>query len=163
MTDRDESDPRESFDIAVVGMAGRFPGAKDLETFWRNLRDGLETISFFTDQQLEALGVDPAALRAPNFVKASPVLEEIDRFDAAFFGYSPREAEVLDPQHRIFLECAAEALERAGYDPETYGGMIGVYAGTSLSTYLLFNLLANPTFREAEDTFPAMIANDKDF
>ncbi len=162
MSDWHPGDAPENLDIAIVGMAGRFPQAADLAQFWRNLRDGVEGITFFSDQELLALGVNQAALLNPNFVRAAPVLDQIDRFDAAFFGYSPREAELLDPQHRIFLECAWELVERTGYDPETYDGLIGVYAGTSLSTYLLFNLLGHPEF-DSEDTFPAMISNDKDF
>src|SRR5215210_6527348 len=98
MSDWDSSE----HDIAIIGMAGRFPGATTLEAFWRNLRDGVESITFYSDQELEALGVEPAALQAPHFVKAGALLEGIDRFDAAFFGYAPREAELMDPQHRLF-------------------------------------------------------------
>ncbi|HEX8139746.1 MAG TPA: SDR family NAD(P)-dependent oxidoreductase [Pyrinomonadaceae bacterium] len=161
MNDANTIDSREDLDIAVIGMVGRFPGADNLEEFWRNLRDGVESITFFTDEELKACGVDPAALRAPNFVKAAPVLRGIEMFDAAFFGYSPREAELLDPQHRLFLECAWGALEDAGYDAGRYEGLIGVYGGTSLSTYLLYNLLASR--QAAEDSFQLMIGNDKDF
>jgi acyl transferase domain-containing protein len=161
MNDTNTIDPREDLDIAVVGLVGRFPGADNLEEFWRNLRDGVESVTFFTEEELQAFGVDPAALRAPNFVKAAPVLRGFSMFDAAFFGYSPREAELLDPQHRLFLECAWEALEQAGYDPGRYDGLIGVYGGTSLSTYLLYNLLASR--QAAEDGFQLMIGNDKDF
>jgi acyl transferase domain-containing protein/acyl carrier protein len=157
------SDSKESLDIAVVGMTGRFPGAKNLDEFWQNLRDGVESISFFTDEELESMGVDSAALRNPTFVKAGPILKEVDLFDAAFFGYSPREAELLDPQHRIFLECAWEALESAGCSPDRYEGLIGVYAGMSLSTYLLYNLLASPRATNPEDSFQIMMGNDKDF
>ena len=153
----------ESLAVAVIGMAGRFPGADTLATFWSNLRDGVEAISFFSDQELLAMGVDPAALQQPHFVKASPVLDNIDRFDAAFFGYAPKEAEVMDPQQRLFLEYAWQALEDAGYEPSGYDGTIGVYAGTSLSSYLLFNVLANAEIASSEDTFPVMVANDKDF
>jgi phthiocerol/phenolphthiocerol synthesis type-I polyketide synthase E len=161
MNDSNTIDPREDLDIAVIGLVGRFPGADNLEEFWRNLRDGVESITFFTDEELQAFGVDPAAIRAPNFVKAAPVLRGYALFDAAFFGYSPREAELLDPQHRLFLECAWEALEHAGYDPGRYDGLIGVYGGTSLSTYLLYNLLASR--QAADDGFQLMIGNDKDF
>src|SRR5437868_14788017 len=163
MSDWESNAPTESFDIAIIGMTGRFPGAGDLEAFWRNLRAGVESIDVFTDQQLEALGVDPLAWRAPHFVKAAPVVKAIDQFDASFFGYAPREAEVLDPQQRIFLECAWEALERAGYSAEAYDGMIGVYTGMSLSSYLLFNLLMSPAFHDGQDSFPVMLGNDKDF
>jgi acyl transferase domain-containing protein len=161
MNDWNATDQREDLDIAVIGLVGRFPGAEDLDAFWRNLRDGTESVTFFTDEELVAFGVDPAALRAPNFIKAAPILRGIGLFDAAFFGYSPREAELLDPQHRLFLECAWEALEHAGYDPGRYEGLIGVYGGMSLSTYLLYNLLASS--QTGDDSFQMMIGNDKDF
>src|SRR4029079_11652644 len=91
-------------DIAIIGMAGRFPGARDLTQFWRNLCDGVESVSFFTDEELIAEGADPDLLRQPNCVKARAVLDDAESFDAAFFGYTPREAEIMDPQHRLFLE-----------------------------------------------------------
>ncbi len=126
-------------DIAIIGMACRFPGAEDVETFWRNLRDGVESITFFADDELEL--PDRTVLQQPHFVKAGASLPNIDRFDASFFGYSPREAETMDPQHRFFLECAWEALERAGYNPETYPGSIGIFAGSGPATYLINNIL----------------------
>ncbi|HLM58537.1 MAG TPA: polyketide synthase, partial [Pyrinomonadaceae bacterium] len=132
-----------SAEIAVVGMAGRFPGAANVEEFWRNLRDGVESISFFSDEQLSASGVAPAALNDARYVKAKGVVEGIDLFDASFFGFNPREAEIMDPQHRVFLECAWEALEHAGYTAETSRGRVGVYAGLGLNTYLLSNLYSN--------------------
>src|SRR5262245_19799052 len=90
--------------IALIGLAGRFPGARDTETFWQNIAGGVKSIRIFTDEELLGSGVDPASLKQPNFVKAGALLEEIDRFDASFFGYTPREAELMDPQHRFFLE-----------------------------------------------------------
>ena len=120
--------------VAIVGMSVRVPGAEDVDAFWRVLRGGVEAISFFTDEALKSLGVEPAFLANPNFVRAAPVLERPGRFDAAFFGYAPREAELLDPQHRIFLECAWKALEHAGYAPGRIQGATGVYAGSSLSS-----------------------------
>jgi acyl transferase domain-containing protein len=137
----------ENFDgseIAIIGMAGRFPGAQNLDAFWNNLRNGVESITLFTDEQLLASGVDPEALHQPNYVKARPVLNDIELFDTAFFGFSIREAECMDPQHRLFLECVWEALEIAGYDPENYKGAISIYAGASINSYLLNNLYANP-------------------
>jgi acyl transferase domain-containing protein/acyl carrier protein len=124
-------------DIAVVGMNGRFPGSQFIDQLWQNLCNGVESISFFTEEELLAAGIDVETLQNPNYIKARPILENIDQFDATAFGYSPREAELMDPQHRIFLECAWEALELAGYDPERYKGLIGVFAGSSLSTYML--------------------------
>jgi len=128
---------RDALDgIAIIGMAGRFPQAPNLQRFWENLCQGTELISFFSDEELEKAGISPELLRHPNYVKARGVLENADLFDAGFFGYSPREAECTDPQIRLFLECAWEALESAGWDPEKFSGMIGVYAGMSFSSYI---------------------------
>jgi acyl transferase domain-containing protein/acyl carrier protein/2-polyprenyl-3-methyl-5-hydroxy-6-metoxy-1,4-benzoquinol methylase len=149
--------------IAVIGMAGRFPGAKSIEEFWQNLCDGKESISFFTNEELVAAGVDPALLNDPQYVKASAVLEDIEMFDAAFFGYTPREAEIIDPQHRLFLECAWEALENAGYNSETYTGLIGVYAGAALSTYLLKNLIVQPEISNLASVHQISMGNSPDF
>ncbi|MEB3282541.1 MAG: beta-ketoacyl synthase N-terminal-like domain-containing protein [Lyngbya sp.] len=125
--------------VAIVGFSGRFPGAKNTDEFWNNLKNGVESISFFTDEELKASGVDPALLNHPNYVKAAPILDEVEQFDAAFFDYSTTEAQFMDPEHRLFLECAWESLEHAGYSPEAYDGTIGVYAGggSSSSSYLL--------------------------
>lgn len=147
-------------DIAIIGMSGRFPGARNIGKFWQNLRDGVESISFFSDQEL---GIDPAVLGDPNYVKARGVLDDIESFDASFFGFNPREADIMDPQQRLFLECAWEALENAGYDPEKYDGLIGVYAGANMNTYLLFNLYSNHEFIESVGDLQTIIGNDKDF
>ncbi|HSG39181.1 MAG TPA: beta-ketoacyl synthase N-terminal-like domain-containing protein, partial [Thermoanaerobaculia bacterium] len=96
--------------IAVIGMSGRFPGAGTLEGFWRNLIDGVESISFYDEEELIAAGNDPALVRHPSYVKARGVIEGVEMFEPAFFGFTPREAELMDPQHRILLECAWEAL-----------------------------------------------------
>jgi acyl transferase domain-containing protein/acyl carrier protein len=152
---------REDLEVAIIGMAGRFPGASDVSLFWQNLRDGVESIRLFSDEEMKKLGVPPSSLRDPNFIKAGAMLEDADLFDAEFFGYSPREAEMLDPQQRVFLECAWTALEDAGYNPEACSSLIGVFAGTSMSSYLLFNLLGNSL--SPQETFEAMISNDKDF
>ncbi|HLE84965.1 MAG TPA: amino acid adenylation domain-containing protein, partial [Thermoanaerobaculia bacterium] len=123
-------------EVAIVGLAGRFPGAADPDALWRNLTAGVESITFFRDEELLAAGLDPALLADPDYVKAKGILGGVDLFDAEFFGLNPREVELMDPQHRLFLECCWEALERAGYDPERYGGAIGVYGGQSMNTYL---------------------------
>jgi amino acid adenylation domain-containing protein len=157
---KDQTRP-EGSEIAIIGMAGRFPGSKDLEEFWRNLCQGVEAVSFFSDQELIEAGVGPALLNDPNYVKAGVVLDDIDQFDALFFGYSPREAEVMDPQHRLFLECASEALERAGHDSEQSGESVGVFAGTGTGTYV-YNLLSNPEIIEAVGGLQLAIGNDKD-
>ena len=138
MTRSDSVDPLDG--VAIIGVACRFPGAKDATEFWRNLRDGVESISFFSDQELVAEGISLAVLAEPGYVKAGAVLEGIKLFDAGFFGYSPREAELIDPQQRLFLECAWTALEASGYSPETYSGQIGIYAGSRVNEYLLKNL-----------------------
>jgi phthiocerol/phenolphthiocerol synthesis type-I polyketide synthase E len=150
-------------DVAIIGMALRFPEASSIEQFWQNLCAGVESIRFFSDDELIRSGVDPAVLADPNYVKARGWLKDIALFDAGFFGYSPREAEITDPQQRLFLECAWEALEHAGYTPESYAGRIGVYAGANLSSYLLFNLLPHPGLIEAVGDFQVLTANDKDY
>ncbi len=147
--------------IAIIGMNGRFPGAKNVDEFWQELCEGKEAISFFTDQELLQAGVDPQLLSQSNYIKARPALDDIELFDAAFFGYSPREASMMDPQHRLFLECAWEALELAGYSPRQYKGLIGVMAGVNISTYLL-SWYTNPEMRAAVDLYQISIGNDKD-
>ncbi|MCC3418011.1 MAG: acyltransferase domain-containing protein [Microcoleus sp. PH2017_07_MST_O_A] len=150
--------------IAIVGMAGRFPGAKNVDEFWQNLRDGVESISFFSEQELASFGIEPSVVRDPRYVKARAVLADIELFDASFFGLNPREAEITDPQHRFFLESAWQALENAGYNSETYEGAIGVYAGAgSFNTYFLNNLYPNRQLRESVGDFQLTIANEKDF
>lgn len=146
-------------EIAIIGMAGRFPGAKDIDLFWQNLREGVESIAFFSDEELLSSGVDSTLLNNPNYVKANAVLSDADRFDAEFFGFSPKEAEILDPQHRLFLESAWEALENAGYDSETYQGSIGVYAGVETNTYLLNNIYPNLGLSDLQ----TLLGNDKDY
>ncbi|MEH2313979.1 MAG: beta-ketoacyl synthase N-terminal-like domain-containing protein [Nostoc sp.] len=149
-------------DVAVIGLSGRFPKAQNIEQFWQNLRDGVESTSFFSAQELESAGIDSATLSDPNYVKAAVPLEDIDLFDASFFGYNPRDAEIIDPQHRIFLECAYGALENAGYDPQRYSGSIGVYAGSTISNYL-FNLYSNPNIRELASDVEISLGNHPDY
>lgn len=147
--------------VAIIGMSGRFPGARNITEFWQNLRDGIESITFFSDEELLEQGVDDETLRYPAYVKAKGVLEGVELFDASFFGFSPREAEIMDPQQRLFLECVWETLEVAGYDPERYPGLIGVYAGTGMSSYL-YNVYANPTLVNLMGEFQIALVNDKD-
>lgn len=149
--------------IAVIGMAGRFPGARNLAQFWKNLRDGRESLTRFTDAQLRAAGIDPALLEDPCYVKAGILLEGVDLFDAEFFGISPGEAKLTDPQHRIFLECAWEALEDAGYNPDNTRNRIGVFAGAGMNTYLLHNLASDPELMKTWNVVQRLIASDKDF
>ena len=149
-------------EIAVIGVAGRFPGAKNIDQFWQNLRDGVESIIHFTNEELESQGVSSGWLKDPNYVKAGTILEDFDKFDAPFFGYSPIEAETIDPQQRIFLETAWEALENAGYDPETYDGPIGVFAGSNPNDYL--NILpAHLDCRDVAGAMEKLVGNEKDF
>jgi non-ribosomal peptide synthase protein (TIGR01720 family) len=146
--------------IAIIGMAGRFPGAASIDQFWHNLQNGIESVSFFSDEELLQSGASPQALADPSYIKAGAILENIECFDARLFGFSPREAELLDPQHRLFLECAWEALETAGYDSHSYQGLIGVFAGAGWSRYMLYNLLPN---LDTVDEFQARLGTDKDF
>lgn len=150
--------------IAIIGMAGRFPGAKNVDEFWLNLCDGVESISSFSDEELRAAAVvEESWLNESNYVKAGFVLDDIEMFDASFFGMLAKEAELTDPQHRLFLECAWEALENAGYDPEQYAGLAGVYAGANLSTYLLNNILSNRDLLRSLGYLPLGIGNNQDF
>jgi acyl transferase domain-containing protein len=149
-------------EIAVIGMAGRFAGAANLNEFWDQQEKGVEVISFFTDDQLLAAGVSAELLANPSYVRARAVLDDVERFDADFFGFTPRQAEITDPQQRVFLECAWEALENAGYDTERTDERIGVFAGASMSSYFV-NLYSNPHLMKTVGGFQAMLGNDKDF
>ncbi|MDY7014673.1 MAG: type I polyketide synthase, partial [Cyanobacteriota bacterium] len=151
-------------DIAIIGLTGRFPGAKNLEEFWQNLRDGVESITPLSEADLAATGIPEQLYRQKNYVKAAPVLkDDIAEFDAAFFGFSPKEAELLDPQHRFFLELAWEALETAGCCEDTPDNRIGVFAGVGRNTYLLFNVYPHLNKNDSVGAFQTLISNDKDF
>lgn len=129
--------------IAVIGMAGRFPGAPNVAALWANLRAGVESVSFATEAEVIAAGESPEVARDPAYVRARARLEGIDQFDAAFFGMSARDAAVYDPQHRVFLECAWEAFEDAGYVGEKIQGPVGVFASCGMSEYMIKNVLTN--------------------
>ncbi|MGD2086566.1 MAG: SDR family NAD(P)-dependent oxidoreductase [Candidatus Aminicenantes bacterium] len=118
-------------EIAVIGMAGRFPGAGTIEEFWENLKNGKESITFFSDEELKEMGIESQLLENPNYIKARGFIEDIEYFDASFFNYSPREAEIMDPQIRVLHECSWWALEDAGYDSGSYKGKIGFYVGAA--------------------------------
>jgi len=148
--------------IAVIGMVGRFPGAKNIDEFWQHLCNGQESVSFFSDEELKVSGIDPAWLDDPNYVKAGACLSDIEMFDAPFFDFSPREAELMDPQHRILLECAWEALETAGYAPGANKGLTGVYVGTNLSIYMLSLLSSHSDLMKSMDSLIAL-GNDHNF
>ncbi|TYB85045.1 type I polyketide synthase [Oceaniovalibus sp. ACAM 378] len=149
--------------IAVIGLAGRFPDAPDLETFWSNIRDGVESLRTFTTDEMSAAGIPAALQKNPRFVRKGTVLDDSEMFDAEFFQISPGEAQMLDPQQRLFLECAWEALENAGYPPGGPGGPVGLYAGVSMNTYLMFHILSNRKLAEAAGAYQLMLGNDKDF
>ena len=147
--------------IAIIGISGRFPGAKNVSGFWQNLCDGVESVSTFTDEELIASGISPEFLNHPDYLKVGTTIKDIDLFDASFFGFNPKEAEVTDPQHRLFLECAWEALENAGYNSQNSESRIGVYAGAGLNNYQSFNF--NRDQVGSANSFQKMIGNDKDF
>ncbi|MCT7982348.1 acyltransferase domain-containing protein [Laspinema sp. A4] len=163
-------DNPQSFDsslpsIAIIGMAGRFPGAQTLDQFWDNLRNGVESISVFSEEELLAASLAPEQVQDPNYVKAKGILDDVEWFDASFFGFTPKDAEITDPQHRFFLECAWEALEHSGYNPEIYPGLIGVYAGSGggLNSYLFKNLYLNSEIQTCTSEYQLSIGNEKDF
>ncbi|WP_410606659.1 SDR family NAD(P)-dependent oxidoreductase [Amycolatopsis sp. lyj-109] len=147
--------------IAIVGMAGRFPGAGTVDEFWRNLCDGVESITFFSPDELIAAGVDPAQVRDPAYVPARPVLDDVTGFDAAFFGLSPRMAALTDPQQRLFLEVCWEALEQSGYARPGERGRVGVFGGCNLSTYLL-GIAGQFTSDADASIYELVMGNDKD-
>jgi len=157
---REVREDREA--VAIVGMACRYPGAGDVESLWRVLTEGKETISFFKDAELDR-ALPKSLTKDPRYVKARGVLEDVDLFDAGFFGISPKEAAVMDPQQRLLLEVAWEALESSGHVPETFDGTIGVWAGKYNDTYWSENVVTRPDLVEQLGAFQAMVANEKDY
>ena len=150
--------------IAIIGMAGRFPGAASVEELWANLIAGKESISFFSDQELVESGLDPAEVRRRgHYVAARGVLEDADCFDAAFFGIHPKEAEVMDPQQRVFLETCWAALECAGYPPGHMRGAVGVFGGATYNTYHRHALVRRPDLIELVGSDLVMFCNEKDY
>jgi non-ribosomal peptide synthase protein (TIGR01720 family) len=149
-------------DIAIIGMAGRFPMADNIDEFWTNLVSSQNCIKRFTLEELEKLGVSQAVLANPNFVPAGGYISDQDKFDAHFFEMNPREAATLDPQHRFALEVAWQTLEHAGYTPESVNGSVGVFAGVNMSTYFIFNLLGSDAGESVFDALATQISVDKD-
>ena len=148
--------------IAVIGLACRFPGANNKDQFWENLRNGVDSIIRFTDDELLAHGIPPEVINDPNYVKVGTVLKGFKDFDAHFFGYTPKEASLIDPQQRIFLETAWEALEDAGYNPKNFDGHIGVFAGATPNGYadrLNYGIKRN----NVAHAFQVLIGNERDF
>ncbi|MBE9186426.1 aminotransferase class III-fold pyridoxal phosphate-dependent enzyme [Microcoleus sp. LEGE 07076] len=163
MTDTTDSQENSELEgIAIIGMAGRFPGAANIEELWQNLCGGVESTTLFSDAELD-LSIDPNLRQDPNYVKARGIIDGADRFDAAFFGVSPREAEITDPQQRVFLEIAWAALENAGCDPNTFNGSIGVYAGTGNNTYFPNNIAGRSDVISRAGEFQVMVGNEKDY
>ncbi|TQL37537.1 non-ribosomal peptide synthetase/type I polyketide synthase [Salinispora arenicola] len=158
-----EPDPDDDLAIAVIGMACRFPGAADPGRFWHNLRSGTESVVDLDPAELIAAGVDPAMVEDERFVPRAILLDGIAEFDAGFFGFNRQDATILDPQHRLFLECAWHALEDAACIPGRFDGSIGVYAGASLSGYLIHNLLRRHAVDPTPAGFGVLIGNDKDY
>ncbi|MEL6821191.1 MAG: beta-ketoacyl synthase N-terminal-like domain-containing protein, partial [Calditrichota bacterium] len=155
--------PAEQDEIAIIGMAARLPGAETLDEVWKNLSNGTESIRRLTDDELRARGIDEQTIADPHYVKAGASPKDIDKFDAAFFGFHKREAELMDPQHRMFLEGAWSALEHAGYDPERYDGEIGVFGGVARNSYLTANLMTHQDFRDAAGDYINTLGSEKDF
>jgi len=149
--------------IAIVGMSGRFPGAENVDEFWQNIIDKEESIRFYTNEELLQAGVPKNLVNDPNYVPAKGAIKNPKGFDAAFFGYTPRDAQITDPQHRLFLECAHEALEDAACVPDKFKGQIGVYAGTGINNYLTNHISAHQSLVNSVGDYPVMIGNDKDF
>jgi acyl transferase domain-containing protein len=150
--------------VAIIGLAGRFPGARNVHEFWENLVEGRETLTVFSDEELDPAGPEEmTARREPNYVRARGILDDVEMFDAGFFGITPTEAEVLDPQQRVFMETAWEALETAGHEPRSFPGAIGVFAGMSNNYYFLQNLLARRDVTDVIGWLTTMMGNEKDY
>ena len=150
-------------DIAIIGMAGCFPGAADIKAFWHNLTNGVETISKFTYEELVEKGVDAELLKHKNFVPAAGIIKDIDFFDSHFFGYRPTEADIMDPHHRLFLEVAYQALEQSGYLSDDYSGSIGVFAGMSQSAYFTKYIQENKHLSKSLGSWKGGLATSPEF
>ncbi|KAA3617208.1 MAG: acyltransferase domain-containing protein [Calditrichaeota bacterium] len=150
-------------DIAVVGLAGRFPGAKNIDEFWQLLKSGKEGVTHFSEEELIEAGISEEVLKDPNYIKTRGIIENADLFDAYFFDMSPHEAEIMDPQQRVFLETCWQALENSGYNPDKYPGLIGLFAGVSMNTYLFSILNSKKGQLGPAEGYQLAIGNDKDF
>ncbi|RZL66514.1 MAG: amino acid adenylation domain-containing protein, partial [Pedobacter sp.] len=153
---------RANTDVAIIGMSGRFPGADTIEELWKNLKEGKETTRFFTDDELDA-NLPLSVKNDPDYVKARGIIENVAEFDASFFGITPKLAELMDPQQRIFLEIAWETLEKTGYVPDKYNGTIGVFAGVRVNTYYANNVVSNTELIQNAGKFQVVTVNDKDY
>lgn len=155
-------DKKSSGDVAIIGMAGRFPGANSISELWDVLKEGKETITFFKPEELD-YSISESLRNDPLYVSARGIIPNANTFDAAFFGINPKLAEVMDPQQRLFLEIAWEALEQTGYLPKHYTGSIGVYAGTGTNTYYKKNILPNNEILDRVGYLQAETVNEKDY
>jgi len=158
-----KGDKLPSDSIAVIGMAVRLPGAKNISQFWENLKTGRDVSKIFTDEELIASGISPDLFNDPDYVRRGMPLEDADCFDAEFFGYHPKEAALMDPQHRIYLQTAYAALQDAGIDPENHKERIGVFGGIARNTYLVNNVITHPNYFQSVDDFQLGITLEKDF
>ncbi len=156
------NDDEHGQEVAVIGLSCRFPGAPNSRALWRNLRDGVESLTRLTDEELAASGVPQETRRNPNYVNVVPLLEDVEQFAASFFNYAPREAAIMDPQHRLFLECCWEALEDAGYGGGSEQESIGVFAGAGNSDYLVENLAPNRETLPPLNGLEVILGNDRD-
>ncbi|PCK09020.1 MAG: polyketide synthase [Alteromonadaceae bacterium] len=162
--DNSETEDFGGYGIAIVGMANRVPGASNPDEYWHNLSNSIESVKFYTDEQMAEAGVTPDLLKNPHYVKAGAHLDKMDQFDPDFFGFSPKEAGILDPQHRQFSECCWEALERSGHTPAKFDGAIGVFAGSGMAAYFAHNIITNPELVNSVGMFLLRhTGNDKDF
>ncbi|MCO4313104.1 type I polyketide synthase [Pectobacterium versatile] len=149
-------------DIAIVGMSARFPGAEDTAVFWKNLLDGVETISTFSEEELRESGIEEEMIASPNYIRRRGILGNAQHFDAHFFDITPRDAEIMDPQHRVFLECCWHAFEDAGYIPATYPGKVGIFGGTGTAWHLS-KVNAHPEVQKYASGASVVTNNDKDY
>ena len=162
--DRSNDTGNPDTDIAIVGMAGRFPGAPNVDELWRRVAAGEDCLVDLSREVLRAEHVSERELDDPDYVARAGVLDDLEAFDAEFFGIGKRDAAIMDPQHRHFMECCWEALETAGHVPERFDGSIGVFAGCGFNTYMLSNLLTNQVLVDQVGMFLLRhTANDKDF
>ncbi|KAG1715209.1 Phthiocerol/phenolphthiocerol synthesis polyketide synthase type I PpsE [Nymphon striatum] len=164
MSSQQSQESQNANDIAIVGMAAHLPGADSIAAYWDNLRSGKSSIRRLSDQDLLDAGEDPGLIRHKNYVPYAATLDGFEMFDGEFFGFSPKESAIMDPQHRQFLETAWEAFENAGHMPENFDGQVGVFAGCGMGSYFYFNVCSNPDLVENVGMFLLRhTGNDKDF
>ena len=156
------SNTEDDMAIAVIGMSCRFPGAKNIDAFWDNLRNGVESVEVLSDEDLIANGIKPEQFNAENYVRNAPTLEDIEKFDAGFFGFSPGEAKILDPQRRLFLMCGWEVFEDAGYNPYSIEDPVAVYGSAGVTQYYNNQLCGNEEIYKVAGEQQILISNDKD-